>query len=333
MSTIQIRELETAPGTKSFGSVTCGEWPDGTPIKMPLAIVNGSEPGPVFLAIGGMHGDEMVGTEAARRVAAELQPKDIRGSYIAVLAANLPAFILGTRVNTLEDPGGWNDFKNVMEKAQPTGSLTERLVSLLRDEIVPLCDYYADLHSSAKGSTNYPRAIVAGEHLELGDELRAKIDLMAEACNFEYIFKPRQTSWKGMYFTPSVPFEQNLGKAGIVLETGYAPTTADVDTVVEGLWKILAKIGITDGNAERTVPITYFERLVAVRADRGGMWHPHVELPHKAAEGELLGVITDLADNVIEEIQSPLSGIAVKVATTATVTTGTRAYVLGVPYQ
>src|SRR5262245_7234537 len=202
MPPIRIRELNADAGTKVYGGIKCGEWADGSPITVPLAIVNGRSPGPVVVGIGGMHGDEMVGTEAVRRIAAELKPERMRGASIGVVAANIVAFLLGSRVNSLEDPGGWNDFEYVRQPEQPTGSLTERLGCLLRDEIVPQCQYYIDLHSSAKGSTNYPRAIVAGDFVPVAKDLREKIDRIAEACGFEYIFKPKVSSWPGMYFSP-----------------------------------------------------------------------------------------------------------------------------------
>lgn len=332
MTTIRIRELEAPAGTKVFGGVACGEWADGSPIKVPLAIVNGREPGPAVVAIGGMHGDEMVGTEAVRRIAAELQPARMRGAFIGVVAANIVAFLLGSRVNTLEDPGGWNDFEYVMQTAQPNGSLTERLGCLLRDEIVPQCQYYIDLHSSAKGSTNYPRAIVAGEFVPLAKELRQKIDRIAEACGFEYIFRPKVASWPGMYFSPDFPLEERYGLAGICLETGHAPTLEGIETVVKGVRNILIEVGVLEGAVERNGAPTYIERLVAVRANRGGIWHPKVWIPHPTRAGEVLGTITNLGNEVVEEIRAPLAGVAIKVATSVAVATGTRVFVLGIPY-
>jgi predicted deacylase len=332
MTTIRVRDLEAAPGAKIYGGITCGEWADGSPIKVPLVIVNGRQPGPTLVAIGGMHGDEMVGTEAVRRIAAELDPARMRGAVIGVVAANVVAFLLGSRVNTLEDPGGWNDFEYVMQTAQPTGSLTERLGCLLRDEIVPQCQYYIDLHSSAKGSTNYPRAIVAGEFVPMAKDLREKIDRIAEACGFEYIFRPKLSSWPGMYFAPDFPLEERYGLAGICLETGHAPTFEGIDTMVKGVRNILIEVGILEGRMERDGAPTYIERLVAVRANRGGIWLPKVWIPHAARAGEQLGTITNLASEVVEDIRAPMAGVAIKVATSAAVATGTRVFVLGIPY-
>lgn len=331
MSGITIRDLQAVPGETVFGGVKCGEWADGSPVTVPLTIAQGRESGPVVLAIGCMHGDEMVGTESIRRVVDELDPTTMRGSFIGVLAANSPAFKLGARVNLLEHPTGANDLKRVLRTAQSTGSMTERLAAFLRDEVVPHCDHYIDLHSSALGSYNHPRAIVAGDNLEIDAGLRAKIDRMAEACDFEYIFKPRGDSWKGMYFAPSFPFEEDYGKAGIILETGSAPTSDGVDILVSGIRNILGAVGLVDQEPARTVPLTYLDQLVATRANRGGLWRPLATTPDKVAEGDVLGHVVGLDGSIKEEISAPTSGVVVKVATNATISTGVRTHVLGVP--
>jgi uncharacterized protein len=332
MPTITIRDIEAAPGTKVSGGAKCGEWADGSPIQVPITIVNGAEPGPVFLAIACFHGDEMVGTEAIRRVTASLDPQKMKGAFIGVLAANAVAFLMGQRVNILESPAGSNDMKKVLRTATANGSLTERMAAFVRDEVASHCDYYADIHSSAAGSVNYPRAIVAGDYLELDAELRKKVDDLAEACNIEYVFKASGEKWEGMYFQPTHVLEEDYGKAGIVLETGYAPTFEGAEVITDSMTNILKKIGVIEGTAERTVPLTYVDRLVATRANAGGLWHPEVGIPDHVKKGDLLGRIYGLDGSVREEITSPANGVVIKVANTATITTGVRTHVLGIPH-
>ena len=63
-----------------------------------IAEFTGSRPGPVFIAIGGLHGNEPAGVEAARRVAAALvgmQP-ELAGT-VALLAGNTRALLAGVR--------------------------------------------------------------------------------------------------------------------------------------------------------------------------------------------------------------------------------------------
>jgi succinylglutamate desuccinylase len=60
--------------------------------------ITGSRPGPLFVALGGIHGNEPAGVEAAKRVAAALavRTKDLAGT-VALLAGNTRALARGVR--------------------------------------------------------------------------------------------------------------------------------------------------------------------------------------------------------------------------------------------
>jgi hypothetical protein len=96
------------------------------------------------------------------------------------------------RTNVLEDYIASNDASTILWTAQPNRSLSERIASFIREEIIPLSEVYIDLHPSAKGSTNYPRAIIAGEFAKMPADLRRRCDGLGEACAYEYVFKPRR---------------------------------------------------------------------------------------------------------------------------------------------
>jgi len=333
MPTIKLRNVTAPEGKKTFDAVKIGEWPDRSAITIPVNVVNGRAPGPVVLVMAGIHGDEVNGAEAIRQLTVELlKPDTLRGTVIGLPVVNVPSYIVNARANTLEENVGSNDASRLLANAQPTGSLSERIACFVRDEAAPLAEYVIDLHASMKGSTNYPRAIVAGEGAQVSPELRAKIDRLEKSCGYEYIFKPRAMSWKGMYFTPSHLFEEKLGKAKIVLETGHAPDLGGADVLLRGITNILVELEMIDGEIKRMGKSQLMERLVAVRSNGGGLWHPKYGLAHVAKEGDVLGHIKGFADEVVEEVRAPVSGVAIKVATQGAVATGQRLFVFGVPY-
>jgi predicted deacylase len=75
------------------------------------------------------------------------------------------------------------------------------------------------------------------------------------------------------------------------------------------------------------------ERLIAVRATRGGLWHPAVGIGEKVDKDEMLGTISDVFGETVEQTFAPAAGVAIKVASSATVSTGVRTHVLGIPYE
>ena len=50
------------------------------PVLLPTIAVTGVNPGPTLFVVAGVHGDEYEGMAAIRRVAAQIEPSQIRGS-------------------------------------------------------------------------------------------------------------------------------------------------------------------------------------------------------------------------------------------------------------
>jgi predicted deacylase len=76
---------------------------------------------------------------------------------------------------------------------------------------------------------------------------------------------------------------------------------------------------------------TYCSSLFAVRSNTGGIFRADVQLRDRVKKGDKLGEVTDIFDNILEEIIAPSDDIVIKIATTAAVFTGIRLIVLGVP--
>jgi predicted deacylase len=327
---ITIRDLTVKPGEKAHHWVTIGQMLDGSPYRIPLIVINGTKPGPKLLVGACVHGDEVIGTEAIKTIAKDLTPEDIAGVFIGMPIINIAAYLSLARVDTMETPIGENNMTAMWDTAILEGSMTQRAAAFFRDEVIPLVEYYIDIHSSASGSLNSPRAIIAGAYAELDPVVRKRIDEIGVACNYEVIFQPQGTSWKGMYFPPRTFFEER-GIAKIVLETGGAPTLEDVDTIREGITNIMKQTNMIPGDPTKKSSQLYCGKIVAIRANTGGIFRSTVNLRDRVKTGEKLGEVTDVFDNVIEEITSPEGGVVVKIATAAPVYTGIRLIVIAVP--
>jgi|WetSurMetagenome_2_1015567.scaffolds.fasta_scaffold248982_1 uncharacterized protein len=328
---IKVRDIIVNPGEKRHAYVTLGQMVDGSPYRIPLILINGTKPGPRLLVSACVHGDEVIGTEAIKTIAKTLTPENMAGCFIGVPITNIASYLSLARVDLLETPVGDNDMSSKWRTATLEGSMTERAAAFFTKELVPQAEYYIEIHSSAQGSFNCPRAIVySGDFAEIDPEIRKKEDHLAKACNFEVIFKPTKATWKGMYFTPT-PFFENVGVARIILETGGAPTIVDVETIREGISNIMKEIRMIPGEASNSNEQVYCPRLMAVRANSGGIFRSTVKLRDRVKKGEKLGEVTDIFDNITEELTAPEDGIVVKVATAAAVYTGIRLIVLAIP--
>ncbi len=330
--TITIRNLTVKPGEKIQEWIEIGQMLDGSPYRVPLIIINGNNPGPKLFVGACVHGDEVIGTEAIKTIAKKLTPDDISGLFIGAPIINIAAYMTLARVDKLETPIGNNDMSgDGWQKSSSAGSMSQRSTAFFRDEvIIPNAEYMIDIHSSASGSINSPRAIVCSEFDHLDPTVRERTREIGVACNYNVIFQPKQTAWEGMYFVPKTFFEEK-GIAKIVLETGGAPTLVDVDTIRTGITNIMKQIKMIPGEPDLSNTQAYCSKLIAIRANKGGIFRSTVKLEDRVKKGDKLGEITDIFDNVVEEVVTPSEGIVVKIATTATVYTGIRVIALSVP--
>ena len=94
MAAIKLHDISAAEGEKVFESIKVGEWADGSAVGVPVHIVNGREAGPVVAVTAAIHGDEVVGTDAVRRITSELDPARLRGAVVGIPILNTPSCIV-----------------------------------------------------------------------------------------------------------------------------------------------------------------------------------------------------------------------------------------------
>ena len=100
---ISIRDIIAKPGEKKQGFIEVAETAT-TVVKIPVAIVNGIEPGPKLCLTAGIHCTEYEGIEAVTRIYREIDPANLKGSLIICFVINTPGFQHGTHyVNPLDD--------------------------------------------------------------------------------------------------------------------------------------------------------------------------------------------------------------------------------------
>src|SRR5512143_2429209 len=112
--TFELEGISAAPGTLAKGFIKVGEFWDSSPVNMPVMILNGAGEGPTVYMQSAVHGNEVVGTEAIKRVMTSLDPKKVNGTIIGIPVVNVPAYLQNARVNLMESPAGDNDLGNML---------------------------------------------------------------------------------------------------------------------------------------------------------------------------------------------------------------------------
>ncbi len=89
---VEIGTAKGVAGQAVRGSLVVAEAADGSPVALPVVVVTGRETGPVVWVEASAHGDEYGGPRALQDVVRGLDPATMKGTVVAVMITNVPAF-------------------------------------------------------------------------------------------------------------------------------------------------------------------------------------------------------------------------------------------------
>lgn len=293
-----------APGESAEVSLAVSESYSGLTLPIPLFVRRGLEEGPAVWVSAALHGDELNGTGAVRKLIGDPELKLQRGTLVLAPILNLLGFDRHSRY--LPD-------RRDLNRCFPGtsgGSLASRMAKILFQEIVGRCDYGIDLHTAAVRRTNFPnvRANLSDPRVaELARAFGAEIlldsqgpegSLRREACD--------------------------AGKPTIILEGGEVwkvePTV--VEYANRGVRNVLSHLGMID--APRIDPPYQVEirQTTWVRADRGGFLQMHVAPGDTIRSGDPIATNTSLIGTVINVLTSPSDAVVLGMTTLPSIAPG-----------
>ncbi len=138
---LKVGTATAAPGRKAFGAIEVPAGADaGTTI--PVAIVQGTRPGPVLALVSGLHGTEYASIIALEKLIQALDPAQVSGTVIIVPLVNIPSFEQKVpHVNPVDGKS-----MNRFYPGKPDGTQTERASWAITRQVVEPCDYLIDYH-------------------------------------------------------------------------------------------------------------------------------------------------------------------------------------------
>lgn len=269
----------------------------GTALRLPVLLVRGERPGPVFAVSAGVHGDEYEGIQTIFEVVEALDPAAMSGDLLAVPVANEPAFWHGTRTSPLDDGNLARVFPG-----NPNGSPTEAIAWHFDQSILAHADLYLDLHSA--GVRCLMPSLIG---YDASDE-RSRI--AAEAFGASVI-------WAHPTVAPgrTISAARARGIPALYTEARGAGRVhpADLRLYRRGVFNLLRHLGILAGEPE-TVPCQW--RLHgdgniddSVLATRPGFLISDVELLQTVAEGQTMGRLLDLHGRTLDIFRAPRAGV------------------------
>lgn len=293
---LQIDNLIAKPGQKVDGYITIVGESEPT---IPVTLICGAEEGETVLVQGGLHNAEYVGIQAAMELAAEIDPKDVKGNIIIVRLLNRSGFEHRTMSLVYEDGKNLNrEFPG-----SALGTRAERICYTEETKLFPLADYFIDLHSGDGFESLVSYVYCVGD---CPPETRKKSREMAEVAHVDYLV---QSDWgRGGAYN----WAGHLGIPSILLERGansmWCQDQVDMDK--HDVKNILRYLGILNGEFHRHggKPIDV-SPMIYENASHSGCWYPTKQAGETFRKGEVLGTICDYFGNELERVAAHHDGI------------------------
>jgi len=312
---LEFGTAKAEPGEKGTGYIKVGELSDGSPVNMPVIILNGKNPGPKLLIWALEDGDEYPGSLGALEACNDILPKmldDVNGSVVFLPATNISAFRGnpfggGTRNSPLDIDGGAR--LPSLYPGNPYGKHTNQLAYHINKVTE---DYDPNVHIRYHGCKQmfgwdrvlYRKSPPGSPLDKLARASVTKPGEMVMLC-FER-GEPKDRPLE-------ISMESNGGDNGV--GNGY-----NGDAMRDGLLNVMRHLKMISGEEIKVDKIQYVTYKREQRPDgmmssggittqRGGFFTSLVEVKDEVKEGQVIGLVKNFFGEVVEEIKSPIDGL------------------------
>lgn len=333
----EIADIVVEPGTRVFDFLTVAHKP-ATPLKLPLTVIHGVEPGPVLGIIAGVHAVEYAGIVTCMRLGNEIDPKTLKGTVILVPVVNVPAF--ETRTPFVNPIDGQNI--NRVFPGKKYGTVSEQIAYAIYNDVILRSDVFMDLHSGDLIEAIPPHTccqVVGNKELDEQSEALARlfdIDLlnfMGKGIDDLNATEDEQ----GTYFAglqsglTSVGNAALAGKRSVLIEAGgYGTLDPDVvEMEIRGIRNCMRYLGMLEGEVQDNIPHSACYGMYIMKSRFGGMFFPDVAVGDMVKVGTRLGEMQDIRGQVVATFTSPLEGVVLMMYTTPVRSSGETILILG----
>jgi hypothetical protein len=292
MTTLGTASAE--PGEIDTGRLRVGESRDGSPVGLPVAVINGTAPGKTLYVQAASDGDELNGVGVVRRAVPRIDPAELSGTVLAVGVVNYHAFQVAQHRNPIDDTK-----LNRVYPGEEDGTSSERIAAATFDAATR-ADLVLDLHQGSTSRMINEVRVRCGPRHRIHDRCLE----LAKAFGCGYVLDQKGPDGQLARAAPDegVPaIDPELGGS-----VGWDEESIRVG--VEGVFNVLHHYGFLDGAApmERQVRASGFEQY---GSPVGGLVERRADLGDRLSVGDTLFEVTDVFGEVRAEVTADTGGI------------------------
>jgi len=292
MREMVINGIRIRPGQSINIEIAIARLPSHTLIHLPVFIRSSKIDGPVVMISGGIHGDEINGVVAVKKMLEENMFVPKKGALIFIPLFNVYGFLSNTR--TFPDGRDLNRSFPGSNK----GSLASQIAHIITTQIIPNIDYGVDFHTGGRMLSNFPQIRV--------DFKDKKALELAKAFGTHFIIN-------SSYIDKSFRKEAiKDNKSVLVFEGGESMRLDDfaVEEAIAGTTRLLQYLGIIEELLPKKESLIVKESSW-IRAKISGIFIPTIKLGDPVKKGQVIAKITDPYGQVKVPVKSTSKGFVV----------------------
>lgn len=273
--------------------------------SLPLTIIKGKNPGPVFTIVAGIHGYEYPPIVAVQVLMKEIDVKRLNGMLIILPVANTASFFKRSPfVNPIDQKN-----LNTSFPGKASGSITEHIAHWMTTEIIANSDVFLDIHGGDASEDLLP--FICYYNSADQKENTEKARLLSEASRMQYVVSYPYSLTKTEPAKYAFKQAVQAGKVALSIEAGKLGTVQqeNVELIKSAVYNILNYSGNYKAKQETTqVRRIYLNNQSYVRVPQRGLFYSSIKSGDRVTKDQKIGHITDVFGNVIEQIIAPESG-------------------------
>ena len=299
---------------------------DSHAVDIPITVIRGTQKGPTFTIIAGIHGMEYPTIVSLLELSRELNPAKLKGNVVILPVVNQPSFFKRVPfVNPMDEKNLNRVFPGSKE-----GSITEVMANFITTQLYPHTDILLDMHGGDVSEDLLP-FICYYDNKEFKEQTATAAKL-SEVSGFENIVvypysltvdQPAKYAFKQAVRQGVTALSIEIGKLGQM-------ENADVKTTKDAIFRMLAELNMYETtfslvNMQRK----YFSKQMYIPVPAKGIFYSSVKAGDPVEKGQVLGYVKDVFGQELSKVTSNVSGIVLYKVGTPPVNMGESLFCIG----